>query len=78
MTQIDATNLNYAELNERVREAECELTISGCIGQRFLAAGMSDKKMKIRGIPGNALGAYLNGALQFMFAATPATAPAFI
>lgn len=36
--------------------------ITGCLGQRFIAAGMSDKTIEIYGIPGNALGAYLTGA----------------
>ena len=30
-------------------------------GQRFIAAGMSSKRLEIDGIPGNALGAYLGG-----------------
>ena len=62
MTQIDASNLNYAQLNERVREAGGEISLSGCLGQRFLAAGMKEKKLVIHGIHGNSLRAYLNGA----------------
>ena len=62
MTKIDAHGLGYRELNEELRRAEGEIEIDGCMGQRFIASGMSGKKIKINGIPGNALGAYLNGA----------------
>ena len=58
---IEAKDLGYQELNRLLRgEDQCRIT--GCLGQRFLAAGMADKAITIEGIPGNALGAYLNGA----------------
>ena len=59
---LDAKNMDYAILNEAVRAADGGVEIANCLGQRFIAAGMSDKKIVIDGIPGNALGAYLNGA----------------
>lgn len=59
---IDVKSLDYKELNEKIRESDTEFCITGCCGQRFIAAGMKDKKITINGIPGNALGAYLNGA----------------
>ena len=62
MTKIDAHGLGYRELNEELRRAEGEIEIDGCMGQRFIASGMSGKKIKINGIPGNALGAYLDGS----------------
>ena len=62
MTKIDAHGLGYRELNEDLRRAEGEIEIDGCMGQRFIASGMSGKKIKINGIPGNALGAYLDGS----------------
>ena len=49
-------------MNEAVRVADGDVEIANCLGQRFIAAGMSNKKIVIDGIPGNALGAYLNGA----------------
>ncbi len=58
---IDATNLEFKELNERIRQADKNIEITGCMGQRFIASGLSDRKIAIKGIPGNALGAYLNG-----------------
>ena len=62
MMVISAKNLDYKALNNKLREINGECEISDCIGQRFIAAGMCDKKIFINGIPGNALGAYLNGA----------------
>ena len=59
---IDAKDLDSRTLNARLREAQEPCTLVGCCGQRFLAAGMSDKEIRVEGIPGNALGAYLNGA----------------
>ncbi len=61
-TQIQAENLDHRVLNEQIRNAERECVVTGCCGQRFIAAGMSDKDITIKcGIPGNALGSYLNG-----------------
>lgn len=59
---IDASKIDFKELNEKIRSVEDDVKITGCLGQRFIAAGMSDKKIDISGIPGNALGAYLDGA----------------
>ena len=60
---IDAKKLGFAELNNEIRDTDEGCLISNCCGQRFIAAGMSDKKISVSGIPGNALGAYLNGAV---------------
>ena len=59
---IDIKDMDFRSVNEALRKTEeqCELTNS--CGQRFIAAGMPEKDIVIRGIPGNALGAYLNGA----------------
>jgi glutamate synthase domain-containing protein 3 len=65
---IDAKELGYKDINEKLREAGTECKIEGCLGQRFIAAGMSDKNISIKGVPGNALGAYLNGATIDVFA----------
>ena len=60
---INAKNVDYKELNEAIKEKVGDCTVSECSGQRFIASGMSDKNITITGIPGNALGAYLNGAV---------------
>lgn len=62
MNMINAEKLNFSELNEAIRSAGDSLRISGCLGQRFIASGMSGKSIEIDGIPGNALGSYLTGA----------------
>lgn len=59
---IDANGLDFSELNDRIRANGLDCVIRNCLGQRFLAAGMSGKHIVIDGIPGNALGAYLAGA----------------
>ncbi|MBO4220798.1 MAG: glutamate synthase [Clostridia bacterium] len=59
---IEAGNMGFTEINEAIRNGGSDVTISGCIGQRFIGAGMSGKEINICGVPGNALGAYLNGA----------------
>lgn len=58
---IHAEKLDHKALNDAIRNAGSSCTLDGCCGQRFIAAGMSDKDIEIHGIPGNALGAYLNG-----------------
>ena len=59
---IDAKGLDHKALNEALKSAGPDCLITGCLGQRFIAAGMSDMNITINGVPGNALGAYLNGA----------------
>lgn len=59
---IDAKELDYKQINQALRGAEKEYTVNNCLGQRFIAAGMSGKSVTVNGTPGNALGAYLNGA----------------
>ena len=59
---INASKIDFKELNEKIRDVDGDVEIKGCLGQRFIAAGMSNRKVDISGIPGNALGAYLDGA----------------
>ena len=61
MDFIEARELSFSQLNETIRRAGKECRICACQGQRFIAAGMSGKTLVIDGVPGNALGAYLNG-----------------
>lgn len=59
---INAKELDYLTLNQKIREADGNCNITECLGQRFIGAGMSGRQIEISGIPGNAMGAYLNGA----------------
>ena len=61
-TTINAHGLEFKEINELIRKSGKSCEIDGCCGERFIAAGMSEKQITINGVPGNALGAYLNGA----------------
>lgn len=62
MMLLNVSGLDCKTVNTRLRSLGGECTIQGCCGQRFIASGMSDCKITIDGIPGNALGSYLNGA----------------
>lgn len=62
MNTIEIGGLSYRDLNEKLRSTPGDCKLTGCLGQRFIAAGMADREITIEGIPGNALGAYLNGA----------------
>lgn len=62
MRTIDAENTGFSELNETIRETDEDCHVLHCLGQRFIAAGMQAHSITIDGVPGNALGAYLNGA----------------
>lgn len=59
---IDACGKDHRSLNEEIRKGSSDITINGCLGQRFIASGMDKVKILINGTPGNALGAYLDGA----------------
>ena len=59
---IDASSLDFKQLKEMLRGGDADCKIENCCGQRFIAAGMKDKKICVSGVPGNALGAYLDGA----------------
>ena len=59
---IQAGGLDYRNLNEIVRiSSDREVVIEGCMGQRYIGAGLSGREIRIHGTPGNALGAYLDG-----------------
>ena len=62
MRTIDAKGMDFTDLNELLRTTEGDTEILGCLGQRFIGAGMGKRKLAIHGVPGNALGAYLTGA----------------
>jgi glutamate synthase domain-containing protein 3 len=59
---IDSSGKTHRELNEMIREANANVTVKNCLGQRFIACGHRDAEVTLYGTPGNALGAYLDGA----------------
>ncbi len=63
MITIDAKGLGFRELNERLYNTrEKEIFVTSCMGQRYLGNGLRDKRIRVKGIPGNALGSYMDGA----------------
>lgn len=61
-------NTDFQTLNRRIRDTgERNITVNGCIGQRYIGTGISDKVITVHGTPGNALGAYLNGGEVYVY-----------
>lgn len=60
--KIDCADKKYDILNREIAAFTGDITLDNCCGQRFIAAGASNKTLTINGTPGNALGAYLDGA----------------
>jgi len=60
---ISAKNLNFRELNQKIRDADEDVCINDCYGQRFICSGQKEKTLTINGTPGNALGSYLGGGI---------------
>ena len=61
MLSMSAKGLSFRRINDAIRK-EKDFKITDLYGERFIAAGMSDKKLYLYGTPGNALCSYLNGA----------------
>ena len=57
MKQVNAAGMDFQALNALLRQDWADTEITGCLGQRFIGAGMGTRKLRIHGIPGNALGA---------------------
>ena len=62
MLEVQTGSMDFQELGRTLRDTEGDVTLYGCLGQRFIAAGMKPRRVQIYGVPGNALGAYLDGA----------------
>lgn len=63
---IDASGLHFRALNERIRAAldggERAITVEHVCGQRYLGAGLTGSaRVVVRGVPGNDLGAFMDG-----------------
>ncbi|XOQ45389.1 MAG: Glutamate synthase alpha subunit domain protein [Clostridium sp.] len=63
MNRINANGMDFRALNEEIQASGSEILLENCMGQRYIAAGMNGKNLTIHGIPGNALGCYLNGGI---------------
>ncbi len=59
---------DFRTLNEKIRASgDKAVLLNGCIGQRYIATGVSEKDITVHGTPGNALGAYLNGGNVYVY-----------
>ncbi len=63
---IDAKGMHYTLLNRKIHEAiktgKREIILNNVNGQRFIGDGLIEKvKLTINGVPGNDLGAFMNG-----------------
>lgn len=66
MAYIDANDMHYRVLNEKIRELaasdESEVEIDNVCGQKFIGDGLYGKlKIEINGVPGNDLGVFMDG-----------------
>lgn len=64
---LDAVGVYYRELNERIRslinKGSREITLEGVNGQRYIGCGLTDDaRITINGVPGNDLGAFMDGS----------------
>jgi glutamate synthase domain-containing protein 3 len=64
--RIDASDMHYRELNQRIREAaaagERSFELVNVNGQRYIGDGLKgDTEIIIDGVPGNDLGAFMDG-----------------
>ncbi len=60
--ELDVKEMESRQINDALRKTNESCHIVHCHGQRFIGAGMQQKEIVIDGIPGNALGCYLDGA----------------
>ena len=61
--KINAGLTYYDEINKKIRATrDKKIEVDNCLGQRYIGCGLSGKELTVNGTPGNALGAYLNGA----------------
>lgn len=59
---VSARRLGSRALNDEIRRAEEDIIIEDCFGERYIGSGASSITITINGTPGNAMGAYLDGA----------------
>lgn len=65
---IKANGTHFRTLDEAVRLCQDEIVVLlGVNGQRYIGSGLSRKTIAVHGTPGNALGAYMNGAFVEVF-----------
>lgn len=51
MTHIDASQLDYRQLNAAIRDCAGDVAVTGCLGQRFIGAGRGMTALPSRARP---------------------------
>lgn len=65
---INAGDMHFKALNDLIKSSSDKvIEISNLEGQRYIAAGSKGQDIKIHGVPGNALGAFLDGSSVEIF-----------
>jgi len=63
--RINAKGLEHREINNQIKACSLKyknITVDEIMGQRFIGSAFSNICLNINGVPGNAVGAYLDGA----------------
>lgn len=60
--KFNCATMQSRDINDIINKTEGDLTLTDCLGKRFIGAGASGKTVTLNGVCGNALGAYLDGA----------------
>ncbi len=60
--KLNAGQLGFLKLNQEIRDSVGDVEIDNCYGERFIGCGATQRTITINGVPGNALGSYLEGA----------------
>lgn len=64
MTRIDVKGLSFRQVNEKIEQThDGDIVLENVGGQRYIGVGSSGRHLVIEGVPGNALGAYLDGTV---------------
>ena len=63
MTHIDASLMDYRQLNAAIRRCSGDISVTGCLGQRFIGAGLGQDRLTITGTPGNAGRIIVHGSI---------------
>ncbi|MDD5748812.1 MAG: hypothetical protein PHP64_07200 [Actinomycetota bacterium] len=71
MARIEASGMHYQEINEKVRslieQGYLRIVLEGVNGQRYIGDGLtSNVDIVVNGVPGNDLGAFMNGPNIFV------------
>lgn len=66
--RIDVGAMSFKDLNQRIKESPYhDVELYSLEGQRYIGTGLKNRKIGIHGVPGNAMGAFLDGGTIEVF-----------